>query len=129
MSHPHVMRFGWKLINESIFGGDADENHVGTQARQETVVVAGAVTESSAAPVEKHAGNQHGTDLIEPKFVCRGDGLQVAPSVSLHIGVGPMHRQSPLRPRSGNRAPELVKKRFEVDLPRHWSEGEHVRSD
>lgn len=129
MSHPHIMCFGWQLIDKSILGGNADKNRVGNQAGQEAVVVAGAVPESSAAPVEQQAGNKDGTDLIERKFVCRSDGLQVAPSVSLHIHVGPMHRQSPVRPGAGNGAPELVKKRVDVDLPRHWSEGEHIGGD
>ena len=129
MSHPHIMRIGWKFIDKSIFGGDTDENRIGTQAGQEAVVVAGAVPESSAAAVEQQAGNKNGTDLIERKFVCRGDGLKVAPSVSLHIDVGPMRRESPLRPGAGNRALILMKEGVEVDFTRHWSKGEHIGGD
>ncbi len=126
MSHPHIVLVGWKLIDKSTFGGYADENRISRQARQKAVVIAGAMPQSSAAPVEQHTGNQYGTDLIERELRRVGDRLLIAPSVSLHLDIGSMHGQSPVRPCAGNRAPVLVKKRVEVDLPRHWSEGEHV---
>jgi hypothetical protein len=119
MRHPHIMGVGRNPINYSILGDNANKRDITPQPREETVVVASAMSKAPAKPVEENTRNENCANLVKRQFGGASDWLQVAPAVLLHLHVGTMHRQPPLRPCPSNGAQVLGEQRVKVNLASH----------